>query len=130
MGASFARGRSAHWPVKSVTGRIERGIRVRKTGLLGNGAACTDSHDQRNAGNQEAPYGTGRRTTLSLMLDGYSREWCTELRATSPVVSSKFRPPVFRLRSKRGKFELDTSMRMRCPVSNTLLVVIGCITTL
>ena len=30
--------------------------------------------------------------------------------------------PVFGFTSKRGKFELDTSMRMRCPILNTFAV--------
>ena len=34
-------------------------------------------------------------------------------------------PPVFRLRVKRGKFELETSMRRRCPGAKKLEVDIG-----
>ena len=39
-------------------------------------------------------------------------------------------PPVFRLRSKRGKLLLLTSMRIRWPASKKLLVVSGCSVTL
>ena len=52
---------------------------------------------------------------VTVMLDGYCFEWWTLLRATTPFASSKLLPPVFRLRSKRGKLLLDTSMRSRCP---------------
>ena len=55
------------------------------------------------------------RTTVTVMLDGYCFEWWTLLRATTPFASSKLLPPVFRLRSKRGKLLLDTSMRSRWP---------------
>ena len=55
--------------------------------------------------------------TVIVMLDGYCFEWCTTLRATTPFDSSKLFPPVFRLRSKRGKLLLDTSMRSRCPAA-------------
>ena len=54
-----------------------------------------------------------RRTTGNTTRDGYSAEWCTVFLATAHSVSSKLLPPVFRLRVQRGKFELDTSMRMR-----------------
>lgn len=53
------------------------------------------------------------RTTVSVTLDGVARPRCTLFFATTPMVSSKFDPPVFKLRSKRGKLLLDTSIRMR-----------------
>ena len=45
--------------------------------------------------------------------------------ATTATFSLSFRPPVFKLRTNFGKFEEVTSTRIRCPLPNRLLVVIG-----
>jgi hypothetical protein len=58
----------------------------------------------------------------SRICDGYRAEWCTTLWATTPSASSQMLPPVFRFRANLGKFELETSMRIRCPGANQLLV--------
>ena len=60
---------------------------------------------------------TGRTTR-----DSRPRSWNTVLSATTRRRSRPIASPVLGLTSKRGKFELDTSRRMRCPGMNTLLV--------
>ncbi len=59
--------------------------------------------------------------TGSVMLDGCDASCNTRVCATFIAAAvSEFL--VFRLRAKLGKSELETSMRIRCPGSNQLLV--------
>ena len=63
-------------------------------------------------------------TVGSVMNEAWSRSWKTRWRAVarSLTVASAITPPLFGLRSKRGKFELDTSTRIRWPASKTFAV--------
>src|SRR5439155_2853439 len=45
---------------------------------------------------------------------------CTAFSATTSCVCRPIGSPVFGLRSSRGKFEDETSIRMRCPAAKTL----------
>jgi hypothetical protein len=50
------------------------------------------------------------------------RSWNTVLSATTRRRSRPIASPVLGFTSNRGKFELDTSSRIRCPGMNRLLV--------
>jgi hypothetical protein len=64
------------------------------------------------------PIGTTGTTTR----DSRPRSWNTVLSATTRRRSRPIASPVLGLTSNRGKFELDTSSRIRCPGMNRLLV--------
>src|SRR5262249_48500327 len=73
---------------------------------------------------QEGSGNYARGTTGKTMRDGRLPSWKTVWVATtqSAIHSSPNAFPVFRFRSKQGKFELETSTRIRCPARNRLLV--------
>ena len=99
-----------------------RGLQCEKR-RLGRGNGLRDRPLKRGTRRDRSPryrLTTGNRTT-----DGYSAEWWIALFATTGSVSLHTGAPVFRLRVKRGKLELDTSMRMRCPGAKKLLVERG-----
>src|SRR4029434_5162119 len=54
--------------------------------------------------------------------DSRPRSWNTVLSATTRRRSRPMASPVFGFTSNRGKLELDTSRRIRCPGMNRLLV--------
>ena len=56
------------------------------------------------------------------MWEGCAAEWCTVCRAETNEPSSPIVPPVFILRSKRGKLLEEISTRMLCPFLKTLAV--------